>query len=81
MQHEHSCSEPDRIHGAISVAPQVLDHLEAGAAAVTNREFCAMASVSERTGLRDLAELVERGVLVRLGKRKGARYRLATPPA
>jgi two-component system response regulator HydG len=55
---------------------QVLEHL-AGAAAVTNREFCAMVGVSERTGLRDLTELVEQGILTRHGKRKGARYLLA----
>ncbi|MBX3468939.1 MAG: sigma-54-dependent Fis family transcriptional regulator [Planctomycetes bacterium] len=59
---------------------QVLEHLSGaggGAVAVTNREFCAMVGVSERTGLRDLAELVDQGILVRLGKRKGARYQLA----
>ncbi|MCO5171931.1 MAG: sigma 54-interacting transcriptional regulator [Planctomycetes bacterium] len=58
---------------------QVLEHLSGAdrALAVTNREFCAMVGVSERTGLRDLAELVDQGILVRLGKRKGARYQLA----
>jgi DNA-binding NtrC family response regulator/tetratricopeptide (TPR) repeat protein len=60
---------------------QVLDYLAQGAAAVTNREFCAMADVSERTGLRDLSELVEQGILTRLGKRKGARYQLSGPVA
>jgi DNA-binding NtrC family response regulator len=58
---------------------QVLDYLAEGAVAITNREFCAMVGVSERTGLRDLAELVEQGILSRLGKRKGARYQLAQP--
>jgi DNA-binding NtrC family response regulator len=61
---------------------QVLEYLGAaeGAAAVTNREFCAMVGVSERTGLRDLSELVDQGILTRLGKRKGARYKLAARP-
>jgi hypothetical protein len=32
--------------------------------------------VSQRTGLRDLAELLDRGVIVMEGRRRGARYRL-----
>jgi transcriptional regulator with GAF, ATPase, and Fis domain/serine/threonine protein kinase/tetratricopeptide (TPR) repeat protein len=55
---------------------QVLDHLATGVAAITNREYCQLAGVSERTGLRDLTHLVTSGLLERLGKRKGARYRL-----
>ena len=43
---------------------------------LTNRDYCGLVDVSERTGLRDLADLVKQGVLERLGKRKGARYRL-----
>jgi len=44
---------------------------------LTNRDYCGLVDVSERTGLRDLSDLVKQGVLERLGKRKGARYRLA----
>ena len=44
--------------------------------AVTNREYIEMMGVSSRTGLRDLNELIERGVIVRLGSRRAAVYRL-----
>jgi DNA-binding NtrC family response regulator len=43
---------------------------------VTNGEYCALVGISQRTGLRDLQELLERGVVVMEGKRRGARYRL-----
>ena len=43
---------------------------------VTNGEYCSLVGVSQRTGLRDLQELLERGVVVMDGKRRGARYRL-----
>ena len=43
---------------------------------VTNAEYCDLVGVSQRTGLRDLAELLERGVIVMEGRRRGARYRL-----
>jgi DNA-binding NtrC family response regulator len=43
---------------------------------VTNGEYCSLVGVSQRTGLRDLQELLERGVVVMEGKRRGARYRL-----
>jgi DNA-binding NtrC family response regulator len=55
---------------------QLLDHLRSGVAAITNREYCGLVGVSERTGLRDLSHLVEGGLLQRIGKRKGARYQL-----
>jgi diguanylate cyclase (GGDEF)-like protein len=42
----------------------------------TNREYYEMAKTSPRTGLRDLQDLMERGLLVREGKRRGAVYRL-----
>jgi hypothetical protein len=35
-----------------------------------------MTGASPRTGLRDLQDLIERGLLVREGKRRGAVYRL-----
>ena len=56
---------------------RLLEHLKtATAVAVTNREYCQLVTVSERTGLRDLTHLVKNGVLTRIGKRKGARYQL-----
>jgi len=42
----------------------------------TNRDYYEMTSTSPRTGLRDLQDLMERGFLVREGKRRGATYRL-----
>ncbi len=43
---------------------------------ITNQTYHAMVDVSPRTGLRDLNELIEAGVLERVGSRRGARYRL-----
>ena len=59
---------------------RALDLLANGQAAITNREYCSLCSVSERTGLRDLTHLVDSGVLVRIGRRKGARYQLGEGP-
>jgi DNA-binding NtrC family response regulator len=42
----------------------------------TNRDYYQMAGTSPRTGLRDLQDLMERGLLIREGKRRGAVYRL-----
>ncbi len=42
----------------------------------TNREYYEMTETSPRTGLRDLQDLIARGLLVREGKRRGAVYRL-----
>ena len=55
---------------------RVLDHLQSGVASLTNRDYCSLVEVSERTGLRDLTHLVEAGLLTRIGRRKGARYEL-----
>jgi hypothetical protein len=44
--------------------------------AVTSMEYSKHAEVSQRTALRDLAELVLRGVLTRAGTRKAATYRV-----
>ena len=55
---------------------RLLEHLGGGVAAITNREYCGLVDVSERTGLRDLTHLVKAGILTRVGKRKGARYQL-----
>jgi len=56
---------------------RLLDHLRGGIPSITNREYCALVQVSERTGLRDLTHLVKNELLVRIGRRKGARYELA----
>ena len=42
----------------------------------TNREYIEQTGASERTGLRDLQDLIARGMIVREGKRRGAVYRL-----
>jgi DNA-binding NtrC family response regulator/GAF domain-containing protein len=46
---------------------------------MTSREYCERAGVSQRTALRDLADLVLIGVLVRSGSRKAATYRARQP--
>ncbi|MHC4077053.1 MAG: sigma 54-interacting transcriptional regulator, partial [Planctomycetota bacterium] len=40
------------------------------------QDYVDAAGVSSRTGLRDLAQLLELGLVERVGKRRGARYRL-----
>ena len=45
---------------------------------ITNSEVVDEEGVSARTALRELQRLVERGLLVRVGRRRGAVYR---PPA
>jgi len=54
---------------------KLLDHL-AHHGRCTNREYYEMTGTSPRTGLRDLQTLMERGLLIREGKRRGAVYRL-----
>ena len=44
---------------------------------VTNGDIVEQESVSSRTALRELQRLVERGLLVRVGRRRGATYRPA----
>jgi diguanylate cyclase (GGDEF)-like protein len=43
---------------------------------ITTREYAAIVGVSVRTGNRDLAELIELGLIVKIGKRRAAIYRL-----
>src|SRR6185436_3321347 len=43
---------------------------------ITTSDYCEIVGISPRTALRDVRELVERGVIVMEGKRRGARYRL-----
>ncbi len=54
---------------------KLLEHLSR-VGRCTNREYYEMTGTSPRTGLRDLQNLMERGLLVREGKRRGAVYRL-----
>jgi diguanylate cyclase (GGDEF)-like protein len=54
---------------------RLLEHL-AARGRCTNREFHEMTGASPRTGLRDLQDLIDRGFVVREGKRRGAVYRL-----
>ncbi len=44
---------------------------------ITNPEYFEMVNVSQRTGLRDLTQLIEKRILVRHGKTRGCVYRLA----
>ena len=46
---------------------------------ITTAEYVTLLQVSERTGLRDLTDLVRRRILSRVGRTKGAVYRLAQP--
>ncbi|MGH2497789.1 MAG: ATP-binding protein [Ktedonobacteraceae bacterium] len=43
---------------------------------ITNREYRELTGVSENTALRDLEELVARGVLKKIGKTRGRQYKL-----
>jgi two-component system response regulator HydG len=43
---------------------------------MTNTEYCDLVGISTRTGLRDLKDLMARGLIHMEGKRRGARYRL-----
>jgi ATP-dependent DNA helicase RecG len=43
---------------------------------ITSSEYMALAEISDRTALRDLEELVRRGSLRKIGKRRSSRYEL-----
>ncbi|MHC4470292.1 MAG: sigma 54-interacting transcriptional regulator [Planctomycetota bacterium] len=43
---------------------------------ITNKEYADLVGVSARTGNRDLRELIERGLIVQIGRRRAAIYRL-----
>lgn len=43
---------------------------------ITNREYRALTGVSENTALRDLEELVAKGILKKIGKTRGRQYKL-----
>jgi DNA-binding NtrC family response regulator/HAMP domain-containing protein len=61
---------------ATSARRDVLVALLQERGSISTQEYVEVAGVSPRTGLRDLMELVERGVVRRIGRRRGARYRL-----
>jgi two-component system response regulator HydG len=44
--------------------------------AISNREYADLMGVSARTGNRDLRELIEQGLIVQIGRRRAAVYRL-----
>jgi predicted HTH transcriptional regulator len=41
---------------------------------ISTSEYCAATGASERTGLRDLRDLVDKGLLIARGKKRGQRY-------
>jgi len=44
---------------------------------ITNKEYQTLNKVSDRTALRDFEELVEKGIFVKLGNKKGTVYKLS----
>ena len=43
---------------------------------ITNQEYFTMMNISQRTGLRDLNDLIQKGLLLRIGSRRGAIYKM-----
>lgn len=43
---------------------------------ITSREYCDATGISERTALRELRDMVDRGILIVRGKTRSARYYL-----
>jgi ATP-dependent DNA helicase RecG len=44
---------------------------------ITNKEYQILNEVSDRTALRDFEELVEKGILIKQGDKKGTIYKLS----
>ncbi len=59
---------------------QTLYELVCERGSLSNQEYVAVAGVSSRTGLRDLNDLLARGLIERVGRRRGARYRARCRP-
>jgi DNA-binding NtrC family response regulator len=80
---EPDSARPEEPAVVIPAAPRgetrldVLRRMLAEQGSVTNQDYVSLARISARTGLRDLTMLVEQGVIIRDGKRRAARYRLA----
>ncbi|MEE2888672.1 MAG: sigma 54-interacting transcriptional regulator, partial [Planctomycetota bacterium] len=53
--------------------------LIAARGSLSNQEYAREAGVSLRTGLRDLNDLLDRGLIRRVGRRRGARYFVKRP--
>ena len=68
------------VEPSLSARQQIALRLVSARGWITTREYVRAAGVSERTGLRDLSDLAARGVLIRVGSRRGTAYRLASPP-
>jgi len=43
---------------------------------ITNSEYQVLNEVSDRTALRDIEELTEKGILIKEGEKKGTSYKL-----
>jgi Fic family protein len=43
---------------------------------LTNKKYCGMTKASKATATRDLTDLLNRGILVRVGQKRGTRYNL-----
>ena len=54
---------------------RLIGHLQAHGT-VTNKEYMEMMGISARTGLRDLQELIKLALVVRIGSRRSAVYKL-----
>jgi predicted HTH transcriptional regulator len=70
-------------NGLPSAVPEVLSDWQLKAlemvrvrGSISTTEYCAATGTSPSTGLRDLTELVERGLLVARGKRRAKRFYL-----
>ena len=50
-----------------------------GTGGLSAGKYCTITAASPATATRDLADLVEKGALLREGERRYARYRLSVP--
>ncbi len=64
------------VSGLSARQARLLEYLEV-AGRITNREYIEQEGISERTGLRDITDLVRRHYLEKRGRRKGAYYVIA----
>jgi transcriptional regulator with GAF, ATPase, and Fis domain/HAMP domain-containing protein len=63
-------------HLALGLRHQRLLRLIAERQTLSTADYVTIEGVSPRTGLRDLGDLLQAGLIERLGSRRGARYRL-----
>jgi DNA-binding NtrC family response regulator len=73
---EDEAAAPPRIDGLTPRQERILA-LARQNGGVTNSAVVDAEGISSRTALRELQRLVERGLLVRVGRRRGAIYRAA----